>query len=723
MSALAVPGTPPIRLDGPVFGFTLVLSIATGILFGLLPSLRASRQDLTIELRESGAGAGRGLAGQPTLLGINTRGLLTIAQISLSIVLLIGAALLMESFGRLRAIDPGFDPADLLTMKIALLPAAYDTDQKRAQFYRELVDRVQAIPGVRNAAVAMTLPTGSGWLGTNVLVQGQPSVDGAQQPTARLQSVTPGYFHTLHIALRRGREFTEQDNSVAAKSPVIINESFARRFWPAYPLGVNPIGQHVQEGIDHTGPMQIVGIVGNVREAALSDDSGPEFYVPNVIHSPQTAYLAIRTAGRPLSFAPAVRREVLSIDPNQPVSDVKSMEDLLEATMGQRRLTAILLGAFAVTALLLSLVGVYGVIAYSVAQRIREIGIRTALGAQKSDVVRLVLGEGLKLTFTGVALGIAGAFAFTSILKKLAVRGQRDRPCDVCSYRIAIRGRGVRGKSDSSPARSPDRPDLCFENGVMSLRSSIPAVLLFALMLASCSLSRKGFAVIPHAPAYLLRSPDLHQTPFPEVLHDYNGFEAGRGWIDLRPGMELRIENAYYKPGSSRRGLEGFLGTEIARYQVGHGALHLLSVQPMKNRPPNDTPVQRLISPLMMAAPYYRLYFEAFNPANNTRVSVLRAANSQDALNHSGTICSGISPQCTAFPEACSVSVEMKLTVNGRPDTLVWGSLLASVVGNHPHRLELKRLYSGRLMPVQINIRDAGALQLPLLPGDRITWN
>ncbi len=255
----------------------------------------------------------------------------------------------------------------------------------------------------------------------------------------------------------------------------------------------------------------------------------------------------------------------------------------------------------------------------------------------------------------------------------------------------------------------------------MVLRSAAIAVLLFA---TSCAVHRPGsFAVLPHTPAYLLRSPDLRQTPFPDVLRDYNGYEAGRGWIDLRPLMELRIENAYYRPGSSRRGLEGYLGTEVARYRIGADGLQLISVQPMRNRPPNDTPVQDLISPGMMHARHYRLYFEAFNPANNTRVSVLFAANSQEELNRAGSICIPGSPRCTAFPEACSVSVEMKIVVNGKPDTLVWGSVLANIVGEHPHRLELKREYAGRLTPVRINIQDAAALRLPLLPGDRITWN
>jgi len=236
-SAFNLPRVQETRLDGTMLGFTIALSIATGILFGLLPSIKASRRDLAHELLAGGAGAARGSSARRRMLGVNTRALLVVGQISLSIVLLVGAALLLESFARLRSVDPGFQPENLLTMKIALPPTRYDTDQKKTAFFRQLVERVQAVPGVRNAAVALSIPTTLGWLGTNVLAQGQPLVDGAKQPSARLQSVTPGYFRTLAIPLRRGREFTLRDNLPGAPAAAIINESFARRFWPAYPRG------------------------------------------------------------------------------------------------------------------------------------------------------------------------------------------------------------------------------------------------------------------------------------------------------------------------------------------------------------------------------------------------------------------------------------------------------------------------------------------------------
>jgi len=237
--------------------------------------------------------------------------------------------------------------------------------------------------------------------------------------------------------------------------------------------------------------------------------------------------------------------------------------------------------------------------------------------------------------------------------------------------------------------------------------------------------------VVPRNPAYLLRSPDAREIPFPDLLRAYNGFEAGRGWVDLRPLMELRIENAYYEKGSSRRGLKGFLGTEVARYDVLSQGLRLLSVQPMKDRPPADTPVQDLIPASVTTSRQYRLYFEiVFHRANGSHGSVLLAAKSQPELEqlsteleHPESLCFPGSTSCVAFPEACSVSVEMKIVVNGRTETLVWGSLLTSVVGDRPRHLALERLFAGRLIPVAIDFHDAAALKLPLLPGDRIIWN
>jgi predicted permease len=416
VDALNLPRAGEIQLDGMVLGFTVALSIATGVLFGLFPSLQVSRPDLVDVLRESGAGAGQGSSGRRGAIGFSVRGFLVVGQVALSIVLLIGAVLLMKSFVRLNRVDPGFHSANLLTMKIALPPARYDTGQKKAAFFEDVVGRVEILPGVRSATAVLSLPT-MAVLQTNVDVEGQPQLEPREQPFYPFQSITPGYFHTLGIPLRRGREFTARDNSLGAPPVVIINESFARRFWPSYPAGLDPVGRHIGEGVDKIKSAEIVGIVADIHERGLAADPGPEFYVPCVIHPPQTAYLAVRTEGDPLRLGNAIRSQVLAIDRDQPVSEIRTMDEVLEATVGQRRLTMLLLGAFAVVALLLALVGIYGVIAYSVAQRTQEVGIRRALGAQQSDILRLVLGQGLGLALVGVVIGIGGAFALTRVIE------------------------------------------------------------------------------------------------------------------------------------------------------------------------------------------------------------------------------------------------------------------------------------------------------------------
>jgi predicted permease len=418
---LYLPGAHDIRLDGLVLAFTIALALATGILFGLFPSLQISRPDLAGVLRESGATAGLATTGKRAPLGINPRGLLVVSEIALSVVLLIGAALLLQSFARLHGVNPGFQTANLLTTKIALPPAHYDTDAKRAAFFGELVESVKTLPGVRDATMAMTLPTTT-WIRTNILtVEGRPKFDPMEAAHfAVFQSITPDYFRTLKIPLRIGREFNAGDNASGARPVLIINETLARQLWPEYPNGENPVGRHIQEGYDkNVGWLEIVGVAADVHEGGLASDAAAEFYVPCVVHPPQTAYLAVRTEGEPLHWSNAIRNQVRAIDPDQSIADVKTMDAVFEGTLGQRRMTMLLLGTFAGIALLLAVIGIYGVIAYSAAQRTREMGIRRALGAQQTDILRLMLGQGLVLALGGVVAGIGGAFALTRVVKSL----------------------------------------------------------------------------------------------------------------------------------------------------------------------------------------------------------------------------------------------------------------------------------------------------------------
>jgi hypothetical protein len=246
----------------------------------------------------------------------------------------------------------------------------------------------------------------------------------------------------------------------------------------------------------------------------------------------------------------------------------------------------------------------------------------------------------------------------------------------------------------------------------------------------SCKRPLGDFRVLPAQPQYLLRSPDTTATPFGEVLNNYNGFIPGKGWLDLRPDMELRVENAYYQAGAAKRGLSGFLGTEIAQYRIeSDGGLRLLSVQHMQNRPVDQEPVQQLISGPQKNCRTHRFYFEVLF-RQSARGSVLLGANSTEELRELSdqllkqpdSVCNGHSAHCTVFPEACSVSLEMRIFVNGRPQTVGWGSLLASVASK-PQRMDLLRVYEGRLINVEIDPHDPQALRLPLLPGDRIHWN
>lgn len=238
-----------------------------------------------------------------------------------------------------------------------------------------------------------------------------------------------------------------------------------------------------------------------------------------------------------------------------------------------------------------------------------------------------------------------------------------------------------------------------------------------------------SFLIVPESPNYLLRAPDAHEIPFPEILRSYNGYEPGRRWMDILPLLEMRLENAYYVKGAPRGGIEGFLGTEIARYKMTAHGLILLSFQSMKDRPAADLPVQDLISRAQMKHRFYRLYFEIFFKRKGFHGSMLLGADSVPELDRLSSevddpekVCSSDSNDCTVFPEACSVSAEMEIVVNGKNQTVLWRVNLADVVKDHPHHLVLKRFYAGRLTPVQINAEDPNDLKLPLLPGDQVIW-
>jgi putative ABC transport system permease protein len=416
VNTLNLPRSSEIQLDYIVLGFTTAVSIATSLLFGLFPSLRVSRPDIASLLRLQGAGASETGGRRGTLL-LNARGLLVIAQVALSIVLLVGASLLMETLVRLHRVDPGFQSANLLTMRVSLPRTRYDGRKQRA-FWEELVRRVDALPGVRGATVAQTLPMTIHYA-TYLAIAELPPVKVGERPLGQYVSIMPGYFRTIGIPLRRGREFSDKDSPGGGPMVAIIDESLARRFWPGYPDGQDPVGSHLLLGGAQEGGIEIVGIVASVRENGLAADAQPEIYFPLAHRPVPDADLAVRTRSDPLGLVTAVRSQVLAIDRNQPVSAVRTMEDIVNTSIGQRRLTMLLLGVFAGVALMLALVGIYGVIAYTVVQRTQELGIRRALGAQEGDILRLLIRLGLGLTLAGVALGIGGALALTRLMNSM----------------------------------------------------------------------------------------------------------------------------------------------------------------------------------------------------------------------------------------------------------------------------------------------------------------
>jgi predicted permease len=414
--ALDLPRAGEIQMDWIVLGFSAALSITTGVLFGLAPSLGASRTDLMSTLRASGEAGQQGVP-RRILAAVNIRGLLVVAQIALSIILLIGAVLLVESIAHLRHVNVGFNPANLLVMRITLPPLRYETDQKRAAFFERLAQGIEALPGVHSAVAAIYLPM-MGSSGTPVQDAASPRLKLNERPIETIVTVTPGYFRTIGTALRRGRDFGAQDMADSQRV-TIIDESLARQFWPSYPSGEDPAGKFIFVGGINPKPAQIVGVVADVRQNLEGNVWPGTVYLPFTQGAPQSAIFAIRTAGDPLRFTRAVREQVRALDRDLPATNFRTMDALVEAQVGQRRLLMIMLESFSGVALLLALIGIYGVISYSVAQRTKEVGIRRALGARQSDILWLVVRQGCGLVLAGIAFGLGGAVALTRLVNSL----------------------------------------------------------------------------------------------------------------------------------------------------------------------------------------------------------------------------------------------------------------------------------------------------------------
>ena len=403
------PGWYQLGINAPVLLFTLGLSVVSGIVFGLVPALQASRTNLNDSLKEGGR--------QTSASSHRLRSSLVVFEFALSLVLLVGAGLLTRSFLALVKTDPGFNPDHVLTMNLMLPAAKYKDQPARAAFYNDLVQRVKTQPGVESAAVVNYLPLGGANSSDSYLVEGEPEPAPGDEHGGRYRVATPDYFRTMGISIVRGRGFTDQDRA-GAPPVVIVNEAFVRKHWP----GADPIGKRIRfyGPLERAPWMQVVGVIADVKHE-LNLAVTPEYYLPHAQNPWNAMVLVAKTSVEPGSLAGALRQQVWAIDKDQPVFDVKTMQEVRSTSVAVYSFSSVMLGIFAFVALLLASIGIYGVMAFAVTQRTQEIGIRIALGARSVDVLKLVVKHGMKLALLGMVIGLAGSWAVTRFIEKLLV--------------------------------------------------------------------------------------------------------------------------------------------------------------------------------------------------------------------------------------------------------------------------------------------------------------
>ena len=405
-----VPRIHEIKVDLRVLGFALAISILTGIVFGLAPALQASRIDLNESLKESARGTTGGLRQN------RLRAFLIVTEVSLAVILMIGAALLTKSFVRLLDVKPGFDPSHTLTMEVSLptLPSSkYANEQEQAAFFQQVLERLNNSPGVTAAGAVLSLPLTGAEESTDLFIEGRPKPSADQRAEADYTAVTPDYFRALQIPLLKGRQFTDRD-SKDAPGVIVINEALAHRYWP----DEDPLGHRLTVGFEKS-PREIVGIVGNIKQSTLSAEARPAMYIPHLQLPTGGMAIVIRTNGDPMSLAATARAQVHAVDQNIPVTNIRTMDEIFSTSVEQQRFSMLLVGVFGALAVALAAIGIYGVMGYTVTQRKHEIAVRMALGARTNQVLKLILKDGLVLAALGVVIGLVGAFALTRLMSTL----------------------------------------------------------------------------------------------------------------------------------------------------------------------------------------------------------------------------------------------------------------------------------------------------------------
>jgi putative ABC transport system permease protein len=416
-------GPSRVGINLPVLLFTLGVSLLTGIIFGLVPAFETTRFDLHESLKEGSKNIGGGARSH------RLRGAFVAAEIALAFVLLIGAGLLIKSFRQLQSVNPGFDANNVLTMTVSVPGWKYDTDGKIISFFKQAVDQLRVLPDVAAVGAINTLPFNGPHSGTHVEIEGRPKPPPGQQLSTGICVTDVNYFEAMKIPLKRGRLFTEQE-ATEARHVVIVNEAFVRKNFP----GEDPIGKRVTIYMkDENPPTEIIGIVADTKHLALNGESEAMAYWPH----PELAYssmtFVIRTRGEAMKLAPAARNVIHTLDPQQPIREVATMDRLLSKSIASSRFNTVLLMVFALVALVLAAVGTYGVMSYAVTQRTHEFGIRMALGAGTGDVLRLVLRRGMALAIVGLMLGLVGAFALTRLLTSLLFE---VKPTDAITFAV-----------------------------------------------------------------------------------------------------------------------------------------------------------------------------------------------------------------------------------------------------------------------------------------------